>query len=94
MKKWGALGSVFAQARRNIAQTRPEMKFWVLLGSILLKQENFHLGENGSCPSEQIFAQVSKKTKKIHKIFIFSFESIVYYCLLYLSENSNFYLKI
>ena len=44
MKRWGSLGSILAQARL-------EMKLWMLSCSILLKQENFRLGEIHSCPS-------------------------------------------
>ena len=83
MKRWGVIGSVFAQARGNLTQTRPKMKFWMLSGSILLKQENFHLA------NEQIFPQASKTIKS----FIFYFESLVLYCLLFLRENSKFYFK-
>jgi len=55
----GALGFVFAQARRNLAQVRLMMKLLVFLGSISLKQENFRLGKTHSRSSEMIFAQAS-----------------------------------
>jgi len=44
----GAPGFVLAQARRNLAQARLEMKFWVLESSISLKQGNFRLDKTHS----------------------------------------------
>jgi len=40
----------------------------VLLGLLLLKQEDFCLGENGSRPNEKIFAQES--IKKLKTLFL------------------------
>jgi len=55
MERCGALGSIIAQARRNLAQARYGMKFWVL--SILFKQDNFR-------SSEQIFVLAKLFEKK------------------------------
>ena len=83
MERWSALGNIRAQARRNLAQARLEMKYWMLSSSISLKQENFRLGEIHSRPSDQILAQARLLVKKKLKFFIFSFESLVYYCILF-----------
>jgi len=64
--------------------------FWVLSDLISFKQEDFRLGKTHSRPSEQIFAQANKKLKN----FIFTFESLRYYFLLFSSQNSKFSLKI
>jgi len=68
----------------------------VLSSLLLLKQEYFRFGKIYSRPSEQIFAQarLCKKKKFKLKIFIFAFEILVYYCLLFLSGNYKFYLKL
>jgi len=57
IERWGALGSILAQAR-------PRMKFWVLSGCILLKRGNFRLGETHSRSSEQILVQARLFVKK------------------------------
>jgi len=80
MEIWGSLRTIFAQARRNLIQVRPEIKIW---GSRVQSRS-----------SKQILAQARLSLKNQLKFFIFAFEILVYYCLLFLSEKTKSYLKI
>jgi len=55
----------FRPSDNESRQAKPKMKFKMLSGSISLKQEKFRLGDDGSRPSEQIFARARKNNIKL-----------------------------
>jgi len=58
---------------------------------ILAQVREFSLERN---PFSLKLESLVKQNKKIKlQIFIFAFESLMYYCLLFVGENSKFYLK-
>ena len=57
------------------------MNFWMLLGSISLKREDFRLGDTDYHSSEMVFAKARVK-KNLILTFVYVF--LFYYCLLFL----------